>query len=164
MRPTLNSQLCVLFATLFVSLFCLDHGQAHGQTQSVGLGLITGSPRGVALQVPLTQRAALNSSLYYDLRDPTLTLHLDQIWLSPAGRLSALKASYYYGFGGLITFSSSGLKARQKNEGVLLLRAPLGGELGGEAVRVFAELTPAVEAAPRVRVLVQLAIGVRWHF
>lgn len=156
-----RSILCLLLSSI---LLLIAPSQTFGRPTNLGLGLIIGSPTGLAIQIPTTKASATNGSLYYDLRDPKLTVHADQIFLKPFGRMLSFKLDGYYGLGILLNFDFGEAHQKMLNWSYLLVRGPLGGEWGGRNLKLFTELTPAIKVFPNLDIHVQIALGLRYHF
>jgi len=138
---------------------CLIQSISWARPPSLGIGGMLGRPQGLTLQVPITGMAAFNMSLYYDLRSPQIDLHLDQIFVQSQPVLHAFYP--YFGWGGRVSFQNN---RTLSNDGGLTGRIPIGLELGNSHLRGLLEVAPALKIMPALKLSVQGAIGLRYHF
>jgi hypothetical protein len=124
-----------------------------------------GRPSGLATQVPLTRQSALNASLYYDLRDPSIYAHLDQIFISTRPYFTYIYP--YFGWGGYVDIVAphhDGHDDHSEGDFDISARVPVGIELGRHQWRGFFELVPSVLLLPALRLHIGGSLGVRYHF
>jgi hypothetical protein len=132
---------------------------AHSSPRSLGLGAMVGKPQGLTAQIPITRWTALNTSLYYNFKNPRVDIHLDQIFIQPRPVLVAFYP--YVGLGARISLHN---QRNLSDQGALTGRVPIGLELGESHLRGFIEITPALEVLPALGFSLQGALGVRYHF
>ena len=151
---------------LILSLMCV--AEADARDRSWGLGFMIGRPSGLATQVPLTRQSALNTSLYYDLRDPSIDVHLDQIFISSRPYFTYIYP--YFGWGGYLEIMAPhhddhhGHSHHSEGDFDISARVPVGIEFGRHHWRGFFEIAPSVLLLPALRLHIGGSIGVRYHF
>jgi len=153
--------ICVLLVVTYTS-------EVGARRHSWGLGLMAGWPGGLSIQVPLSRQNALNGSLYYDLRDPSIDLHLDHIVHAKYPYLTYFYP--YIGWGGyleIVAPSDRGShQSRHQQQGNLDLsaRLPLGVGIGKHHWRGFIEISPSLLFLPALQLRIGGSIGIRYHF
>jgi hypothetical protein len=168
-RPALlkmSLSMC-LSACLMVCL-SLSASTTEARDHKWGIGLILGWPSGIAGQAKLGSAARLNAALSYDLRDPSVGGHLDQIFLS---RRAYFRWFYpYIGWGGRVALGRDGKGQRRISDdyewsGVALgARLPLGVEFGRNRWRGLLEVSPTLDLIPSPQLLIGGSLGARYHF
>lgn len=148
-----------IFIVVFICGFYPQTRSSFARSPSLGAGIQIGAPTGLCLQVPLTSASALNASINYNLLTPRIEGHADQIFLK------TLNWDYplfpYFGWGARLRLASEARKGTGTN---LALRAPLGIEIGENALRGFAEIAPAASLIPVLLIDIQGALGIRYHW
>ena len=146
----------VLF--VFISLMSSFPWTAQARVNSLGIGGVVGQPHGLSLQIPAHSSTAFNASLYYDIRTPQVSIHLDQIFFTNSLFLRTLYP--YMGYGFRLKLHPKGLL---NDQGALLARAPFGLEFGNH-LRAFIELSPSLSILPKLSFYLHSALGLRYHF
>ena len=146
-----------------VTLIVIGTSEISAHPNSWGVGLMAGKPRGLSLQIPLNRQNALNGSLYYDLRDPSIDLHLDHIV-----RANRPCLGYFYpyiGWGGYLEIMAPGEgTSHHRREIDLSARIPLGVGMGRSTWRAFIELSPSLLFLPVLHLRIGGSLGIRYHF
>ncbi len=150
-------KVCLYQICLFM-LLCLCSLPALARNNSIGVGAQFAQPHGLSVQLPINRWTAFNSSLYYDVRIPTINIHLDQIFFR--GSIFYRNLYPYVGYGALMNLHPQSLLTDQ---GALIARAPFGLELG-QQFRAFVELTPSLSVLPALTFKLHSSLGLRFHF
>lgn len=147
-----------LILFLLVSLISLNTSIVLARVNSLGIGGVAGQPHGLSLQVPVNTSTAFNASVYYDLRVPQLSVHLDQIFFTSSFIHRVLYP--YMGYGLQLKLHPKGLL---NDQGSILARAPFGLEFGNH-LRAFIEIAPRLSILPKLNFKLNSSLGLRYHF
>ena len=157
---TYNLRVCLFLA----ALFGYDLGRAHGETKTLGLGVLLGEPTGLSGKLFMDDDHAIAAGLSFSFVDDNLHLHADYL-LHFRGRLSQLEGGKwipYVGIGGKFRVWED----QGRGDDGLSVRVPVGlvVHLHSAPLDVFLEFVPGMRILPATDADLGAALGVRWYF
>ena len=140
---------------LLVGVLVLWCHQAVAQGDSVGLGLMLGSPTGFNAKAWLSRHVAIDGGFGWTIEnDPELQVHSDVLWHN--FRAFGPRLPLYYGLGGRLEFEGSNRFGIRVPIGLAyFLRIP---------ADIFVEIVPVINVAPKIGLDINGGLGARFFF
>jgi hypothetical protein len=148
-----------------ILLLLLISSLSYSQSNNFGIGIIVGEPTGLSMKIKLSENTAVDGALGWSFVDEgSVHIHGDFLLhdysLLPVdeGRLPV-----YYGIGGRIKLKN---KEKGSDDDKIGIRVPVGlaYEFSSRKADIFLEVVPILDLAPKSRVTINAALGVRYYF